>query len=72
VYSVGVLFWEISSGQKPFKSYGMPYPRLILEILNGKRETPISGTPIDYINIYTGKLFYFIFSIGFNLFKIFI
>ncbi|CAB4426338.1 unnamed protein product [Rhizophagus irregularis] len=31
----------------------MPYPRLILEILNGKRETPISGTPIDYINIYT-------------------
>ncbi|CAB4426590.1 unnamed protein product [Rhizophagus irregularis] len=49
VYSVGVLLWEISSGQKPFKSYGMPYPRLILEILN----TPISGTPIDYINIYT-------------------
>ncbi|CAB4376479.1 unnamed protein product [Rhizophagus irregularis] len=42
VYSVGVLFWEISSGQKPFKSYGMPYPRLILEILNGKRETPVS------------------------------
>ncbi|CAB5369898.1 unnamed protein product [Rhizophagus irregularis] len=31
----------------------MPYQRLILEILNGKRETPVSGTPIDYINIYT-------------------
>ncbi|CAB4376453.1 unnamed protein product [Rhizophagus irregularis] len=55
VYSVGVLLWEISSGQKPFKSYDVPYqkPRLILEILNGKRETPVSGTPIDYINTYT-------------------
>ncbi|CAB5359103.1 unnamed protein product [Rhizophagus irregularis] len=27
-------------------------PKLILEILNGKRETPVSDTPIDYINIY--------------------
>ncbi|GES97501.1 kinase-like domain-containing protein [Rhizophagus clarus] len=55
VYSVGVLLWEISSGQKPFESYDAPYkqPRLILEILNGKRETPVSNTPIDYINIYT-------------------
>ncbi|RIA88907.1 hypothetical protein C1645_825630 [Glomus cerebriforme] len=26
---------------------------LMLEISNGKREIPISGTPIDYINIYT-------------------
>jgi serine/threonine protein kinase len=58
VYSVGVLFWEISSGQKPFESYDAPYqkPRLILEILNGKRESPISDTPIDYINIYTSKI----------------
>ena len=55
VYSVGVLLWEISSGRKPFKSYDAlcQKPRLILEILNGKRETPTSDTPIDYINIYT-------------------
>ena len=53
VYSVGVLLWEISSGQKPFKSYNQK-SKLILEILNdGKRETPIPSTPIDYINIYT-------------------
>ena len=53
VYSVGVLLWEISSGQKPFKSYNQK-SKLILEILNdGKRETPIPDTPIDYINIYT-------------------
>jgi hypothetical protein len=55
VYSVGVLLWEISSGQKPFKSYDKWYlkPKLILEILDGKRESSIPNTPIDYINIYT-------------------
>ncbi|PKY43658.1 kinase-like protein [Rhizophagus irregularis] len=55
VYSVGVLLWEISSGQKPFKSYDEWYQRLnlIMEISNGKRESPIPNTPVDYINIYT-------------------
>ncbi|CAB4385378.1 unnamed protein product [Rhizophagus irregularis] len=55
VYSVGVLLWEISSGQKPFKSYDKFYqkPKLIMEIINGKRESPIPNTPINYINIYT-------------------
>ena len=52
VYSVGVLLWEISSGKKPFESYdGFP-GALIIEILNGERETPVSGTPDDYIDIY--------------------
>ncbi|CAB4398900.1 unnamed protein product [Rhizophagus irregularis] len=55
VYSVGVLLWEISSGEKPFKSYNCFYhqPKLMLEISEGKRETPIPNTPNDYINIYT-------------------
>ena len=56
VYSVGVLLWEISSGQKPFESNDDSYnPAVVLlyKILDGSRETPISGTPIDYINIYT-------------------
>jgi serine/threonine protein kinase len=54
VYSVGVLLWELSSGKKPFETYDKPYqkPTLMLEILNGKRETPTSDTPIDYIKIY--------------------
>jgi serine/threonine protein kinase len=51
VYSVGVLLWEISSGQKPFGSYDAPL--LLFDIINGKREVPISGTPVDYVNIYT-------------------
>jgi hypothetical protein len=66
VYSVGVLLWEISSGQKPFKSYDKWYqkPILILEILNGKRESPIPNTPIDYINIYTSMYnFYYSFCV---------
>ena len=53
VYSVGVLLWEISSGQKPYKSYdGFDPIALMIAITNGKRETPISDTPIGYMNIY--------------------
>ncbi|CAB4388367.1 unnamed protein product [Rhizophagus irregularis] len=51
VYSVGVLLWEISSGQKPFGSNDASF--LLFDIINGKRETPISDTPVDYVNIYT-------------------
>jgi serine/threonine protein kinase len=54
VYSVGVLLWEISSGRKPFESHDNIYAiALINEILNGKRENPVSGTPIGYIKIYS-------------------
>jgi serine/threonine protein kinase len=55
VYSVGVLLWEISSGKKPFESYVRFHDQLslTLHILDGNRETPIVGTPDDYINIYT-------------------
>ncbi|CAB4388341.1 unnamed protein product [Rhizophagus irregularis] len=55
VYSVGVLLWEISSGQKPFESFDNHDNQLALMyyILDGNREVPIVGTPDDYINIYT-------------------
>ncbi|GES72839.1 kinase-like domain-containing protein [Rhizophagus clarus] len=55
VYSVGVLLWEISSGKEPFASSDSSCNQiaLTLHILDGKRETPIRNTPIDYINIYT-------------------
>ncbi|EXX65642.1 uncharacterized protein OCT59_024043 [Rhizophagus irregularis] len=52
IYSVGVLLWEISSGQIPF--HNIEYDVILaLRILNGFRETPISNTPDDYVNIYT-------------------
>ena len=53
VYSVGVLLWEISSGKLPFCN--VPYDIiLVMEILQGTRETPIPNTPEDYVKIYTG------------------
>jgi serine/threonine protein kinase len=54
VYSIGVLLWEISSGQPPF--HDKPYDiGLALSISQGFRETPIPDTPEEYIKIYTGK-----------------
>jgi serine/threonine protein kinase len=53
IYSVGVLLWEISSGQQPFKDKN-EYS-LIVQISRGLRETPIPNTPEDYVNLYTGK-----------------
>ena len=52
MYSVGVLLWEISSGKKPFESYDSSPGALMLAILAGKREIPISDTPNDYVDIY--------------------
>ena len=54
IYSVGVLLWEISSGQPPFcnDSYDND---LATKILQGLRETPAPNTPEDYIKIYAGK-----------------
>ena len=53
VYSIGVLMWQISSGYQPF---GVDYDvGLSLDIINGKREKFIVGTPIEYRNLYQGK-----------------
>ena len=54
VYSIGVLLWEISSGQPPFQgeSYDIS---LVMRIVQGYRETTVPGTPTDYSNLYTGK-----------------
>ncbi|CAG8624561.1 353_t:CDS:2, partial [Acaulospora colombiana] len=46
IYSLGVIFWEISSGK-------VPQIGLIDIIIRGIRETPIDGTPLDYVNIYS-------------------
>ncbi|GBC10193.1 hypothetical protein RclHR1_09420001 [Rhizophagus clarus] len=52
VYSVGVLLWELSSGQPPFhvEEYDVG---LALEILQGLRETVVPDTPKNYVTIYT-------------------
>ena len=54
IYSIGVLLWEISSGQPPF--HGIPYDvGLAISILQGLREEPIPNTSKDYIKTYTGE-----------------
>ena len=52
IYSFGILLWEISSGEIPYKQY--PGPSKMLHIVKGYRETPVKGTPQDYIDIYQG------------------
>ena len=54
VYSIGVLMWEISSGNKPFHTEDYDIS-LALAILNGGRENIIDGTPVAYSNLYKGK-----------------
>ncbi|KAF0469708.1 kinase-like protein [Gigaspora margarita] len=51
IYSLGVLFWELSSGVPPFKN--MTGETIVArKIISGEREAPINGTPIDFMNLY--------------------
>ena len=59
VYSVGVLLWEISSGVPPFMGEDHD-SALIYGILQGQREKAVPNTPIDYVNLYTGKYIHII------------
>src|SRR5436189_1753052 len=50
IYSLGVLFWEISSGKPPFlktEKY-----KIIVDIAKGAREIPIKNTPEKYQQLY--------------------
>ncbi|RIB03333.1 kinase-like domain-containing protein [Gigaspora rosea] len=51
VYSLGIIFWEISSGRPPFSSF-KPAPSLMVHIYQGNREVPIEGTPFQYVELY--------------------
>ncbi|RHZ77109.1 hypothetical protein Glove_185g42 [Diversispora epigaea] len=51
IYSLRILFWELSSGRPPFNTFSSP--EIYFSIFSGKREEPINETPKDYINIYS-------------------
>jgi len=59
IYSIGVLFWQLSSGHMPFCTKNDNDPQydagLAIAIENGKREDIVKGTPVEYSNLYTGK-----------------
>src|SRR4051794_23693669 len=47
IYSIGMLMWEISSGQPPFIHYENDYD-LAMNIINGMRPKIVPGTPLKY------------------------
>jgi serine/threonine protein kinase len=51
IYSLGVLFWELTSGITPFVDC-KPSPALALKIIKGKRENIVSGTSNEYCQLY--------------------
>ena len=51
VFSLGVLFWEISSGYPPFKDMDDDQC-LMARMAQGDRETIVPDTPSDYSDIY--------------------
>ncbi|RIB17957.1 kinase-like domain-containing protein, partial [Gigaspora rosea] len=50
IYSLGVLFWELSSGIPPFKKTDPT--NIAISVIDGIREAPINGTPVDFVYIY--------------------
>ncbi|RGB30849.1 kinase-like domain-containing protein [Rhizophagus diaphanus] len=50
IYSIGMLMWEVSSGQPPFINYEHDY-YLAMNIVNGIRPKIVPGTPLEYKNL---------------------
>lgn len=52
IYSLGVLFWQLTSRKSPFGFETENSPTLVLEILGGKREEPVPGTNSKFVELY--------------------
>ncbi|RHZ48419.1 hypothetical protein Glove_551g53 [Diversispora epigaea] len=53
IFSLGIILWEISSGNPPFEVEPSSNMDLLNNIVKGKREMNILGTPPKYKEIYT-------------------
>ncbi|RIB07304.1 kinase-like domain-containing protein [Gigaspora rosea] len=51
IYSLGVIFWEISSGKPPFERHS--HLDVIVKIMKKERELPVQNTPVLYKKLYT-------------------
>ncbi|RHZ73546.1 hypothetical protein Glove_230g157 [Diversispora epigaea] len=54
IFGLGIILWEISSGNPPFEMESSSNIDLLHNITNIKSETAIPGTPHKYKEIYTG------------------
>ncbi|CAG8475356.1 9485_t:CDS:2 [Ambispora gerdemannii] len=52
IYSLGIIFWELTSGRRPFSNDPREMSKLTTSIMNGERETPIADTPKEYSDLY--------------------
>src|ERR1044072_5290809 len=50
IYSLGILFWEITRGHPPFLNYSLE--EIINYITQGIREDPVKDTPSEYQLLY--------------------
>ncbi len=55
IYSLGVLFWELTSRSSPFNFEKKEYFALRLAILNGKREESIPDTNAKFVKLYQSE-----------------
>ncbi|RHZ48416.1 hypothetical protein Glove_551g57 [Diversispora epigaea] len=53
IFSLGIILWEISSGNLPFEVESSSNIDLLNNIVKGKREIIVLGTPTKYKEIYT-------------------
>ncbi|RHZ88949.1 hypothetical protein Glove_19g311 [Diversispora epigaea] len=53
IFSLGIIFWEISSGNSPFETESSSNVDSLNNFIKGKREMAIPGTPHKYKEIYT-------------------
>ncbi|RHZ81793.1 hypothetical protein Glove_117g171 [Diversispora epigaea] len=78
IFGLGIILWEISSGNPPFEMESSSNVDLLNNIVKGNREMTIPGTPHKYKEIYTdcwkhnGNLRPDIFQVVKNLSKIII
>ena len=56
IYSLGVLFWELTSCSSPFNfKTTKDQEDIMLKILNGKREDPVPNTNGKFVTLYQSK-----------------
>ncbi len=67
IYSLGVLFWELTSGLSPFNfdeaKINSKHSKHVLmsAILKGRREKPIPNTNAKFVKLYQSKYNYLFF-----------